>query len=346
MVLSRKLFLKIEIYIIPMRQTLLIIFICLSISAFAQDKTSATLTWFRSANMGVMVHYLNGLQNSKSPWNKEKITSWDKCVNDFNVDKFAKQVNEIGASYVIFTVQQGDRFMCLPNNTFERLTGLKRGKGTSNRDLINDLYVALNRYRIKLFLYVTFDGVTRDHDAAVKLKNPVLNVARNNGKFIMEENWVRIWASVLQDISLRYKSKIAGWWIDGAYPFTGVTDGHIKIVAAALRKGNKDALLAFNPAPRNQVSSYSRWDDYTAGEMNLLNFPPPIDGKINGKQWHTVTYLGRDWSMPGVRFARKEIADFMALCKVRHSNVTLDIYIDRYGVMDHEQFFFLKELNK
>ncbi len=33
------------------------------------------ITWFRDAKFGILVHFLNRLQNSKEPWNQGRITN-------------------------------------------------------------------------------------------------------------------------------------------------------------------------------------------------------------------------------------------------------------------------------
>ena len=208
-------------------KNIIFLFVFFSIIAKGQTKNKP---WLRDAKFGILVHYLNTLQNTKEPWNQGKVTTWEQCVKEFNTEKFAQQASEIGAKYVVFTVQQGDRNFCIPNNTFEKMTGYKRGTATVNRDLIADLYRSLNKRNIKLMLYATGDGVSRDYDAAVKLKNPMLDAPKNNNQFIVNDAWVNTWSKVLEDISLRYRKKISGWWVDGAYPFIGYNDTRLELL--------------------------------------------------------------------------------------------------------------------
>jgi hypothetical protein len=315
----------------------------LSMMAKAQTEN---ITWLRDAKFGILVHFLNSLQNTKEPWNQGKVTSWEQCVNDFNTETFAQQANEIGARYVIFTVQQGDRNFCIPNITFEKMTGYKRGTATVNRDLIADLYNSLNKRNIKLMLYVTGDGVSRDYDAAVKLKNPMLDAPKNNNQFIVHDAWVNTWSKVLEDISLRYRKKISGWWVDGAYPFIGYNEIRLKILSDALKKGNPNALIAFNQAPQNIVKSYSKWDDYTAGEMYHINTKPEIGGIVNGKQWHILTFLGKDWALPGSRFSKNELSNYISEVNKNGGVVSLDVLVKRDGSLDPMQYSFLKDILK
>ena len=315
----------------------------LSMMAKAQTEN---ITWLREAKFGILVHFLNRLQNSNEPCNQGKVTSWEQCVNDFNTETFSQQASEIGAKYVIFTVQQGDRIFFMPNITFEKMTGYKRGTATVNRNLIEDLYNSLNKRKIKLMLYVTGDGVSRDYDAAEKLENPLLDVPKNSNQFIVNDTWVYTWAKVLEDISVRYGNKISGWWVDGAYPFIGYTDTRLKVLSDALKKGNPQALIAFNPAPQNIVKAYSIWDDYTAGEMYHIKSKPESGGKVNGTQWHILTFLGKDWAQPGSRFSKNELSNYISEVNKNSGVVSLDILVKRNGSLDTNQYLFLKDVLK
>ncbi len=164
---------------------------------YAQDwhKTD----WFKNQKYGILIHYINRFQNAKMPQNEGKVTSWDSCIMGFNVKKFAKDVAETGAGYVIFTTQQNDQFFSCPNDTFEKLSGYKRGTATPRRDLINEIYLALKARGIKLMLYVTGNGPYKDQSIKKVFNDSSMKTL------------ITPWSKVLKDISLRYKSKIKGW---------------------------------------------------------------------------------------------------------------------------------------
>ena len=333
---------------VPKKYILLFLFI-LAASLFtkasiAQQKNSAQ--WLRKAKFGILVHYLNTSQNTKEPWNMGKQTSWDSCVNEFDVNLFAKQMNDIGAGYVIFTIYQGTKYMCIPNKTYEDMTGYKRGEATSNRDLVEDLYNALSKYNIRLMLYVTGDGTYKDNNVYKIFKSPMLNWVKNGNKFIVTPDWVNNWSAVLEDISLRYGKKVAGWWVDGAYSFHGYTDTTLGILCKALKAGNPKSIVAFNPSPKSKVSYYSMWDDYTAGEMYPMNSLPPANGKINGVQWHVVTFLGNNWQEPELRFSKSQVVDYITKCNAAGGAVTLDVCLLRNGSIDSTQYQFLKDVKQ
>ena len=162
---------------------------------------------------GIMVHYLASLQNGKySPRNPSGITTdWNECVKDFDVEAFAKSVNEAGAGYVLFTLCQCTANICAPNKAFEEITDHKCTSACSERDLPLDLAIALKKYGIDLYLYFTGDGPQRDETASKAFGT--LNHTNNK----VSEAFVKKWSSVMKEFSLRYGDLVKGWWIDAGF---------------------------------------------------------------------------------------------------------------------------------
>lgn len=305
----------------------------------------------RNAKFGVLVHYLEKNQNEQQPWNMGKKTSWDSCVNDFDVNLFAEQMHEIGAGYVIFTIYQGSKYMCIPNETYEKMTGYARGEATSNRDLVADLYDALKVYHIKLMLYVTGDGTYNDAHSYKVFQSPMMNWVKNGNKFIVTQAWVDNWSKVLEDMSLRYGKKISGWWVDGSSgPLHGghaYNDTLLAGLYQALKAGNTESAVGFNPSPQPKVIYFSKWDDYTAGEMYPLTDLPPAgsDGKINGIQWQITSFIGTSWLNPDIRFTKEYLVNYLDRCKALGGAVTLDACVLRNGSIAPAQLAFLKQVS-
>lgn len=305
----------------------------------------AKAEWMRHVKYGIMVHYLATLQNAIEPHNEGKTTSWDSCVNDFDANLFAKQINATGAGYVIFTIYQGTRYLCTPSESYERITGYKRGNATSHRDLVMDISNALQKYDIKLFLYVTGDGTYRDQKANEAFSNPMLQWKKNGNKFIATGVWVNKWSGVLQEWSMRYGKRVSGWWMDGAFAFHGYNDILLSKYYSILKSGNQNSVVAFNPSPQPKVIFYTKWDDYTAGEMNDFKDLPPKGGLINGTQWHIVSYLGTDWKSEKVRFTQSYLAKYINTVKQLGGVVTINTALYRDGSIGPDQLSFLKQLS-
>jgi len=78
---------------------------------------------------------------------------------------------------------------------------------------------------------------------------------------------------------------------------------NFKSFAAAVKAGNPDAIVAFNPGLRLPVVCHTKHEDYTAGEVNLPDLPKVIatcpgrwierDG--HKAQYHILTFLGSSW---------------------------------------------------
>ncbi len=298
----------------------------------AAESENPRTDWFREAGYGVFVHYLAGLQNNREQLNSlGRETSWDECVREFDTELFARQMEEAGARYVIFTVMQISRFMIAPNATFDRISGYKPGEACATRDLISDLYDSLARRDIRLMLYWTGDGPRGDAKAgpAFSWKEPVT------------KEFVTKWASVAREYGERYGEKVCGWWVDGSYPFIGYDDEKLGIMANALRAGNPNRIVALNPGVEAKVSAYSKHEDYTCGEQNVFH-DMPVARFIKGEQWHILSYLGTWWGAPGCKYAKREIGEYVFDVNRRGGVVSIDVMLYRDGSLDRSQLELLK----
>lgn len=310
---------------------------------FAEAK--APVPKSKPLHFGVFFHYLNSLQNTKQPWNMGKVTSWDECVNELNVNKIAEQVSAIGADYVIFTTGQIDKYMCFPNTTYETLTGYKRGEATSHRDVISELSGALRKKGIKLFLYSTGDGPRTDDKASRALNNPGIRLPKD-GVFKIDKLWVLSWSRIIKSISLQYGSKITGWWFDGSYDFIGYNNALLGNYQNAAKAGNKKALVAFNfTGPRDQVQIQTV-GNYTAGESDFFKADPKVKLARQNVKWHILSYLGNGWSNSGIRYTSDYMSSFLKKVKQVNGMVTVDVCLLRDGTIDPEQYTLLKNIKK
>ena len=288
--------------------------------------------WFRKAGYGVFVHYLVGLQNNPEQVHSlGRQTSWDECVREFDTERFANTMAEVGAGYVIFTVMQVTRHMIAPNATYDEITGYKPGEACSTRDLVADLYDSLSRRNIPLMLYWTGDGPRVDPQGSEAF----------GWEVPVTKQFVAKWASVVREYSRRYGTKVAGWWVDGSYAFIGYDDETLGIVAEALRAGNPDCIVAFNPGVEAKVNSYSRHEDYTCGEQNRF-FDMPVERFIDGEQWHIASYLGASWGQPGAQYTKRDLAEYVFDVNQRGGVVSVDVLLYRDGSLDRSQVEVLK----
>jgi hypothetical protein len=294
-------------------------------------------------HFGIFFHYLNNLQNLKAPWNQGKVTSWDDCVNDLNVEKIAEEVATIHAEYVVITSEQKDKYFCFPNSTYEQLTDYKRGEATSHRDIISELYTALNKKGIKLFLYVTGDGPLNDNKASLALSNPNIR-PKVEGVFKVDNLWVESWSRVIRSISIQYGKKISGWWFDGTYNFIGYNDALLKKYLHAARTGNKTALVAFNFLGPKDVVGINTIGNFIAGESDEFKSLPTPEFKMSKVKWHILSYLGNGWANPGLRYTDEYMSNYIKKIKSLNGMITIDVCLLRDGTIDGIQYDFLKRL--
>ncbi len=289
--------------------------------------------WFRKAGAGVFVHYLNGIQNNKDQLHSfGKETSWDECVREFDTEKFAETMKEVGAGYVIFTIMQITRHMIAPNSTYDRITGYKPGEACATRDLVLDLHRSLSKRGIPLMLYYTGDGPRADAKAgpAFGCSTPVT------------VDFVRKWASVVEEYGLRYGDKVVGYWVDGMYPFIGYTDETLGIMAKALKAGNPKRIIALNRGVDPKILPYTRHEDFTTGEQNRF-FDMPVERWIEGEQWHILSYLSPgSWAQPGCAYTKAELGDYLFEVNRRGGVVSIDAMLYRDGSLDRSQIELLK----
>jgi len=200
------------------------------------------IDWFCERKWGLFHHYLPHSTEPSAKSGLKAYKSFNDRVNAFDVKNYAKTAHELNAGYVFFTVMQAARYMCAPNDAYNKITGFKPGEACSERDLIADLIEELDKYDIPLFLYIPADGPFRDEEGSKRFG---FCESENEGDGITTE-FVEKWASVLEEYALRYKDKVHGWWIDGANDYFGFKESHFKAYHDAIKKGNPDALITFN----------------------------------------------------------------------------------------------------
>jgi hypothetical protein len=265
--------------------------------------------WLHQARWGVMTHYLAAPPGSEHP-PELAAELWNKQVDEFDASRFANQLAEIGTKYLLFTIGQNSGHYCAPNATYDRLVGIAPSK-CSRRDLVADLAKALARRNIRLMIYMPNSAPACDRVARKKLGwlwgqpgdwqlpgEPV------GGRLV---DFQRKWETVIREWSLRWGKKVSGWWIDGCYfadkMYRFDDEPNFASFARALKAGNPDAIVAFNPGVFVPVICHTKYDDYTAGETNLPQLPQVaalcpgrwIQREGHRAQFHILTFLGTDW---------------------------------------------------
>lgn len=292
----------------------------------------ANADWLREARWGTFVHYLADQASCLDPANLS-VDAWNRRVDSFEVERYASTLADLGCRYTFLTVGQNSGFYCSPNETYDRIVG-HRPSRLSHRDLVGDLAAACTRRGIRLLAYATACAPCNDPQAIVALRcTPPWDAAKINyppNRYPAAEGartdarlteFQRYWEAIIREWSLRWGKQIHGWWIDGAY-VADLMHHHpdapnFRSFAEAMKAGNPDAIVAFNPGVRLPVTCLTEYEDYTAGEiagaLPTTGAAPcvmPLSHQVEGAQAHLLTFLGGQWGHPVPRFTDAMVAAY------------------------------------
>jgi alpha-L-fucosidase len=292
----------------------------------AQNRAS----WMLEAKWGVMIHYQPIALAADNQMDEITIEKWNELIDNFDCDKLAKQLSDVGAGYLIITVRHVPPFFLSPNATYDRYTNQEPSR-CSTRDLIADLSQAFKKYGIKLITYIAIHAPGQNE---AELNGFALERAEyyKSGSFERNPEALLRWQEVIREYSLRWGEDVAGWWFDGCYrPNTNYRypdEPNFKSVAEAARAGNPNRILSFNPGRFPRIMSITSHEDYTAGEINDLEriqWSYHHDGMIDGKQMHILSYLGKTWGMGDPRFSDEQVVEYSREINEVGGAVTWDV---------------------
>jgi hypothetical protein len=189
----------------------------------------ASTDWFVNAGYGAMFHWTDLTQprdGMKKPY--------PEAVSAFDVDAFTRLMGEIGAAYVIFTLNHAHPHCPAPIQSWEAI----HPGWTTRRDLIGDIEGALEKRGIRLILCIN---------------SPVLTNFGTTGETglyqltFSGEQFTEIHKNVLSEIGSRYGEKLAGYWFDSWYQLLAAyPDVPIEAVYRYCKVGNPCRITAFN----------------------------------------------------------------------------------------------------
>ncbi|MCX5772275.1 MAG: alpha-L-fucosidase [Candidatus Hydrogenedentes bacterium] len=283
--------------------------------------------WFRQARWGVFTHYMADTVLAPETLSVE---TWNAAVDSFDVNAMANLLDQIGAGYYIITLGQNSGYYCSPNAAYDRLTAISPSK-CSRRDLVADLYGALQPKGIRLMVYLPSGAPDRDPEAV-----KALGWQRgNDGPDPRLASFQRKWEDVIREWSLRWGPKVSGWWFDGCY-YAGLMYNHadepnFKSFAGAARAGNPGSILAFNPGVKYPIVTLTPEEDYTAGEIEDVSRVVCTGPLVNQAQFHMLSYLGPRWAASPPRFTDEQAAGMMRAIIEKGGVVSWDVPIKSDG---------------
>ena len=310
--------------------TALLLCISWSLLALASDRGE----WMKDARFGVMNHYLADwiARGDKSRAGRPfSVDEWNDLVDHFDADGLAEQLHSVGAGYYLITIGQNSGFYLSPNPTYDRLTSIAPSK-CARRDLVADLYEPLHRRNIRLMVYLPAGAPGGDRAAREAL-------GWQSGPYRNREFQLK-WEQVIREWSLRWGTRVSGWWFDGCYwpnaMYRSPEEPNFASFAAAARAGNPNAVVAFNPGVVDRLLSITPFEDYTAGELNdpeRLMIRKVSDGRVDGAVPHVLTYLGQTWGRGDPRFQVDQLTAYARKIHAAGGVVTFDAPVQRSGLI-------------
>ncbi|MBR7133620.1 MAG: alpha-L-fucosidase [Clostridia bacterium] len=320
------------------------------------EKYNSNTDWM-AGKYGISMHYLHENAGGQG----STVETFSAAVAQFDVEKFAKIANEVGASWVLLTVSQSTGVTCAPNPVMEELSGLKLG---TDRDLIADVYDALEPYGIRLMLYF-HGGVPTGNTALAKamganerVGQADASIGQSTGNYVYKYSTSEHIAAMYKDFSDRYGEKISGYWIDGCYDNCGFNERIAKLYVTALKSGNPNALVALNRGTKTTDVHYEgedyhcgeRWSPAAGENMNTI-YKDNITSRWteSGRQQQIWSYLGSNWGQGGTSHNTQEMIEKTYEIISAGAAVTWDICstsIDKKGTIDAGQLEQLRALKK
>jgi alpha-L-fucosidase len=288
----------------------------------------ARQAWLREARWGVMTHYLYDwiARDRGIPMSPER---WAELIAGFDARGLAEQLESVGAGYLILTLGQNSGYYLAPNATYAGLVPERAGH-LAPRDLVSDLSSELRARGIRLIVYLPSGAPNRDEAReALEWRNGPHRNRAFGGK----------WEAVVRDWSLRFGHGVDGWWFDGCYwpnHMYRSEPPNFETLAAAARAGNPASAVAFNPGVVPRLLSVTPFEDYVAGEISdpsLLQIRRVEEGRIDGKQVHVLSYLGRSWGTGEPRYATEEVLEWSREVASAGGVVTWDVPVTPRGLL-------------
>jgi hypothetical protein len=270
--------------------------------------------------------------------------AWNEQVSSFDVEALAAQLHSVGVPYFYITIGQNSGHYLAPNATYDEYVGVSPSKCAA-RDLITDLAHALAPHGIRLLLYLPSGAPAADPAAVRRLgwewgfKGGWPHWGGRPTRKRLADFQQR-WEAVIREWSLRWGSRVSGWWIDGCYfadeMYRHADEPNFRSLADALKAGNPDAIVAFNPGVHVPIVCHSEYEDYTAGEIAEA-FPtcpgPWVACNGHRARYHVLSFLGERWGGGAPRFPDEFVIGYTKHVASKGGVVTWDVPIEVPGTL-------------
>jgi hypothetical protein len=296
----------------------------------------ASTDWFVKAGYGAMFHWTDFTQPRGGT---KKLYS--DAAEAFDVNAFADLLEQMGAGYVIFTLNHAHPHCPAPVRAWEAV----HPGWTTRRDLIGEIAGALEKHAIRLILYIN---------------SPVMTKFGKTGETglyeltFSEEQFTQIHKDVLSEIGSRYGEKLAGYWFDSWYQsLAAYPNVPIESIYRYSKVGNPNRITALNfwifPV-------LTPWQDYWAGELNRLQNPFPSryiqTGAGKGFQAHGMLSMLESWvhsdpgPIPPPQFSTEDLIAYVNANMQHQAVTTINIGIYQDGTVEESSLEMMRQLRR
>ena len=296
----------------------------------------ASTDWFVKAGYGVMFHWTDFTQPREGT---KKL--YQDAVDAFDVNAFASLLEEMGAGYVIFTLNHAHPHCPAPIRAWEAV----HPGWTTRRDLIGDIASALEKHGIRLILYINSPVLTKfGKTGATGLYELTFS----------EEQFTEIHKNVLSEIGSRYGEKLTGYWFDSWYQsLAAYPDVPIEEIYRYCKVGNPNRITAFNFWVFPVLTP---WQDYWAGELNRLQNPFSSRyiqrGAGKGFQAHGLLSTLEPWvhsepgPIPPPQFSTQDLIAYVKANMEHQAVTTINIGIYQDGTIEQSSLDTMRQLRR
>jgi hypothetical protein len=296
-------------------------------------KHMADTEWMVAAGYGLMFHWTSQTVPRQGP-----PQSYCDAVRNFDVERFADTVSQMGGGFVVFTTSHAGFYFPGPNPVIDNILPGR----TCSRDLVGDLADALNHRNIRLELYFH-----PGHDDAQWWQRTHFHEDKSA--------YFRQWCAIVSAMGNRYGKRLAGFWFDDAaftyYPFNPPWEQ----MTAAARAGNPDRVIAYNSWILPKLNDFY---DFFAGENpswetkyeNLDYLPVGGTGRFTGGpqeglQAEVLPLINGDWGhfkldqpIGAPRLSAAAIVPILKNALSRKEVPVLDVELYQDGTISPETF--------
>lgn len=300
--------------------------------------------WYKPGQHGMMFHWTAETYPKEGCGNK---LSYEQAVEKFNTERFAEMTENIGASYVIFTMNHAIAHFPAPIHTWEKYyPGM-----TTKRDLVEDLYCSLKKRNIDLLLYLNFtcayekserSGLDTEKESIIDLRADC------------RDDFINIMQEILKEIGNRYKDKVKGYWIDSCYQLLqqfGTVD--FKELYLSAKEGYPDRLVTFNHWILPVVDPWiDCWAGESAGMIELPEVQKPDYGPAPDIYFHDLIIMEDDWGrfqkgkIPDTLYTAEMLDEYVSKIEKNRTMLTINAEIYQDGSIGDKTYQVLRELTK